>query len=122
MTLDFDHKTPIYLQVAQMIRDAVLTGDLPEGEPIPSVRQVSVEHGLNPQTVLNAHRILMEEGILEKRRGLGFFVKEGAREALIGTELERFKSEDIPELANRARLLGLSQRSTLDLVRANFKE
>jgi len=122
MTINFDHKTPIYFQVAGMIRDAVVAGDLPEGEAIPSVRQVSVEHGLNPQTVLNATHLLIDEGLLEKRRGIGIFVREGAREALLNQEIERFKAADVPALVDRARLLGLSQKATLDLVREKFKE
>ena len=122
MTINFDHKTPIYLQVARMIRDAVAAGDLPEGEAIPSVRQVSAEQGLNPQTVLNANHLLIEEGILEKRRGIGFFVKEGAQAALLRAELERFESEALPALVNRARLLGLSRKATLDLIREKFEE
>ncbi len=121
MTINFDHKTPIYLQVAGMIRDTVASGDLPEGEAIPSVREVSAENGLNPQTVLNATRLLMDEGILEKRRGIGIFVKEGVRKALIKAELERFKSEDVPALVKRARLLGLSRTATLDIVKERFK-
>ena len=122
MIVDFNHKTPIYLQIAEMIRDAIVTGDLPEGEAIPSVRQVSVEQGLNPQTVLNANRMLLEEGILEKRRGIGFFVKEGARMVLLKAELERLKREDVPALINRAKLLGLSRQATLDLIKVHFKE
>ncbi len=122
MTITFDHKTPIYLQVARMIRDSVVSGDLPEEGPIPSVRQVSVEHGLNPQTVLNATRLLVDEGILEKRRGVGIFVKRGAREQLRQRELAELKQRHIPELVNRARLLGLSARETVKLVRDNFKE
>ena len=122
MSTPFDHKTPIYLQVARMIRDSVVSGDLPEEGPIPSVRQVSVEHGLNPQTVLNATHLLVEEGILEKRRGVGIFVKRGAREQLRQRELAEFKQRHIPELVSRARLLGLSDRETVKLVRDNFKE
>ncbi len=122
MTITFDHKTPIYLQVAQMIRDSVVSGDLPEESPIPSVRQVSVEHGLNPQTVLNATHLLVDEGILEKRRGVGIFVKRGAREQLRQRELAELKQRHIPELVNRARLLGLSAQETVILVRDNFKE
>lgn len=121
MTINFDHKTPIYLQVARMIRDAVVAGDLPEGQAIPSVRQVSVEQGLNPQTVLNATRLLIDEGILEKHRGIGIFVREGARKALLKTELERFRADDVPALVSRARLLGLSPKAALDLVREKFE-
>ncbi len=122
MTITFDHKTPIYLQVARMIRDSVVSGDLPEEGPIPSVRQVSVEHGLNPQTVLNATHLLVDEGILEKRRGVGIFVKRGAREQLQQRELAELEQRHIPELVNRARLLGLSAQETVKLVRDNFKE
>ena len=122
MTINFDHKIPIYLQVARIIRDAVAAGDLPEGEAIPSVRRVSVEQGLNPQTILNATRLLIDEGVLEKRRGIGIFVKEGARTALLGEELKRFKASDVPTLVDRARLLGLTRKVTLDLVKEEFEE
>ena len=122
MTINFDHRTPIYLQLARIIRDAVAAGDLPEGKAIPSVRQVSAEQGLNPQTVLNATRLLMDEGILEKRRGIGIFVKEGARTALLGEGLKRFKAADVPTLVDRARLLGLTRKATLDLVKEEFEE
>ena len=122
MTINFDHKTAIYLQVARIIRDAVASGDLGEGEAIPSVREVSAEQGLNPQTVLNATRLLMDEGILEKRRGIGIFVREGAREALLEAERERFRAEKVPDLVKRARVLGLSEKTTLDMVRVKFRE
>ena len=122
MTINFDHRTPIYLQVARMIRDSVVSGDLPEEGPIPSIRQVSAEHGLNPQTVLNATHLLVEEGILEKRRGVGIFVKRGAQEHLRQRELAELKQRYIPQLVNRARLVGLSARETVKLVRDNFRE
>ena len=105
-----------------MIRDAILSGDLTEEESIPSVRQVSVEHGLNPQTVLNATRLLIEEGVLEKRRGIGIFVKKGARQTLLKTELKRFHRKDIPAFVERARLLGLKRKELSDSIHAQFKE
>ena len=105
-----------------MIREAILAGDLPEGEAIPSVRQISVEQGLNPQTVLNATRLLLDKGILEKRRGIGVFVKQGSRAALMIQELETFKGEEIPGLVSRARLLGLSSKETLGPIKDKFEE
>ena len=103
-----------------MILDAVAAGDLAEGEPIPSVRKVSVEQGLNPQTVLNATSLLIQDGILEKRRGIGIYVCTGARQQVLKTEREKFKREDIPELVNRARVLGWSRTKTLELVKSQF--
>ena len=122
MTLTFGNKVPIYLQVAQMIRDAIMSGDLREGKAIPSVRQISVEQGLNPQTVLNATRLLVDDGILEKRRGVGIFVKAGGRKALIALELDRFERDDLPALVKRAQLLGLSSEAAVELVKAQFEE
>ncbi len=122
MTIRFDQTKPIYLQVAQMIRDSVIAGDLPEDSSIPSVRRISVEQGLNPQTVLNATHALVDEGILEKRRGVGIFVKSGARELLRQRELNQLKQQEIPGMVTRARLLGLSAKETVQVVRDNFKE
>ena len=122
MRYRFDHTRPIYLQVAEMIHNAILSGDLPEGEAIPSVRQISVEQELNPQTVLNATRLLMDEDLLEKRRGVGIFVKAGARQALIGREKETFLTEELPAMVIRARLLGLSARETTAMVKKTFEE
>ncbi|MFC1620100.1 GntR family transcriptional regulator [Candidatus Neomarinimicrobiota bacterium] len=122
MSINFDHKTPIYLQVAGMIRDAVAAGDLAEGQAIPSVREVSAEHGLNPQTVLNATRVLIDEGILEKRRGIGIFVKEGAPQALLKAARAHFKTEELPAFVNRARLLGFSGKEIQDLTKQKIKE
>ena len=122
MSIDFDHKTPIYLQVAGMIRDAVAAGDLSEGEAIPSVREVSAEHGLNPQTVLNATKVLIDEGILEKRRGIGIFVKEGAQTSLLKVARQHFKTEELPAFMNRAKLLGFSGNEIQNLIRQKTKE
>ncbi len=122
MRYRFDQTRPIYLQVAEMIRDAILSADLPEGEAIPSVRRISVEQELNPQTVLNATRLLMDEDLLEKRRGVGIFVQAGARQVLIDREKEAFRTVELPALVSRARLLGLSARETTDMVKKTFEE
>ncbi len=121
MTITFNQNTPIYLQVARMIRDAILTGDLSEGEAIPSVRRISVEHSLNPQTVLNATQTLVSQDVLEKRRGLGIFVKEGARQRLLDQELEIFITDEIPALTERARLLGVSTQEIVKLIKQKSK-
>jgi len=120
--MNFDQKTPIYLQLATHIREAILAGDLPEGEAIPSVRQLSVEQSLNPQTVLNATQLLIQEGLLEKRRGLGYFVLPGAQQQLQEDDLERFKQELLPALVEQAQRLGLSASDLIKLVQSAYRK
>ena len=122
MNYHFDSTTPIYLQVARQIKDSIVTGDLQEGEAIPSVRQISVDRNLNPQTVLNATRLLMDEGILEKQRGIGIFVAEGAHKNLLRMERKIFETEEVPALVSRAEVLKLSASDTNKIITAAFKE
>jgi GntR family transcriptional regulator len=122
MTIEFDNDRPIYLQIADMIREAIMAGDIEEGKSIPSVREISVEHNLNPQTVLNATQVLINEGLLEKRRGLGMFVQEGARKTLLQSELNHFKEDEVPALVNRARLLGIQKPELIEIVDDTYEE
>lgn len=122
MAVQFEQNIPIYLQIAQLIRESIIKGDLAEGEPIPSVRKFSVQQGLNPQTVLNASQLLVADGILEKRRGLGLFVTSGAKATLLAQEVEHYKMHQIPALISRGKLLGLAQAELVKLVKDNYQE
>ncbi|MBC8193726.1 MAG: GntR family transcriptional regulator [Candidatus Marinimicrobia bacterium] len=120
--MNFDQKTPIYQQLAESIRQDILSGALPAETAIPSVRQISVEYGLNPQTVLNATQLLIQEGLLEKRRGLGMFVQKSARKQLNQSASERFKNETIQALVQEAQLLSISQSDLIELIQKNYGE
>lgn len=120
--MNFDQKTPIYQQLAESIRQDILSGALQEDHAIPSVRQISVEHGLNPQTVLNATQLLIQEGLLEKRRGLGLFVKTDAHKQLNQSACDRFKNETIQALVGEARLLSISSKDLIELIQQNYGE
>ncbi|MBC8214522.1 MAG: GntR family transcriptional regulator [Candidatus Marinimicrobia bacterium] len=122
MNLEFNNKTPLYLQIANMIRDAILSGDLKENEPIPSVRQISVEYNINPQTILNATQILIQEELIEKRRGLGMYVKSGAKELLTNSSKTEFINEDIEKLINKAKLLGYTKNQTIQIIEDSFEK
>ncbi|NIQ12570.1 MAG: GntR family transcriptional regulator [candidate division Zixibacteria bacterium] len=122
MAIDFKADTPIYMQISEMIRKAILAGDIQEEEPIPSVRQISVEQNLNPQTVLNATQVLLNENLIEKRRGLGMYVQKGAREKLQHQERESFQEEEIPDIVQRARLLGYSESELVEIVENAYRE
>jgi len=120
--MNFDQKTPIYQQLAESIRQDILSGALPAETAIPSVRQISVEYGLNPQTVLNATQLLIQEGLLEKRRGLGMFVQKSARKQLNQSASDRFKNETILAVVQEAQLLSISQSDLIELIQNNYRE
>ena len=120
--MNFDQKTPIYQQLAESIRQDILTGALKEENAIPSVRQISVEYGLNPQTVLNATQLLIQEGLLEKRRGLGMFVQKQARKQLNTSASERFRNETVQALVEEAQLLSISREDLVELIQKTYGE
>jgi len=99
---------PIYRQLRDRVVAMILEGVLKEGEALPSVRQVATEYRLNPITVLKAYQQLTDEGLVEKRRGLGMFVAPGAGSALMKDERQRFLEEDWPRIQAIIQRLGLS--------------
>ena len=120
--MNFDQKTPIYQQLADTIRQDILTGALKEETAIPSVRQISVEYGLNPQTVLNATQLLIQEGLLEKRRGLGMFVQKQARKQLNQSASDRFRNETVQALVEEAQMLSITQEALIELIQQTYGE
>ena len=114
MTL-WDSNQPIYLQLRQLVAQRILRGDLPEEQPIPSVRQVAADERINPLTVSRAYQLLVDEGLLEKRRGLGMFVLPGAQARALEQERSRFKEREWPKVIARIQQLGLSTDELLAL-------
>jgi GntR family transcriptional regulator len=102
-----DHQ-PIYRQLRDRVVALILDGLLDEGDPLPSVRNVATEFRINPLTVLKAYQQLADEGLLEKRRGLGMFVRAGAGELLLASERRKFLTEDWPAIAETIDRLGLT--------------
>ena len=94
----------------------ILDGVLKEGDPLPSVRNVAAEYRVNPLTVLKGYQQLVEEALVETRRGLGMFVKTGARDLLLSGEREKFLSEEWPRVAATIERLGLKPQQLLDAV------
>jgi len=107
METGWNDKQPIYLQIRDRIVALILEGRLGEGEAVPSVRSFATEFKINPITVSKGYQQLSEEGLVEKRRGLGMFVAEGARKRLQESERDRFLNEEWPEIQARIQRLGL---------------
>ncbi|MES2742429.1 MAG: GntR family transcriptional regulator [Pseudomonadota bacterium] len=107
MTIGWNDNAPIYRQLKERVVGMMLDGLLKPGDPLPSVRQIAADYQLNPITVSRAYQELVDETLVEKRRGLGMYVTEGAREKLLASERERFVREEWPAMVARIRRLGL---------------
>ena len=107
MSMTWNDSTPIYRQLRDRVVAMILDGVLKPGEALPSVRQVAADFQINPITVSKSYQELVDENLVEKRRGLGMFVTEGAREALLHSERERFLTEEWPLLYARLNRMGL---------------
>jgi len=109
----WNENRPIYLQLKERVVGMMLDGLLKPGDALPSVRQVAADYQLNPITVSRAYQELVDETLVEKRRGLGMYVTEGAVDKLLSTERERFIREEWPAMVERIRRLGLDLEQLL---------
>jgi len=107
MTAQWNDSQPIYWQLKERTIAMILDGTLAEGDTLPSVRTVASEFQLNPITVSKSYQTLVDDGLVEKRRGLGMFVRDGARQKLMESERQKFLSEEWPAMVNRIGQLGL---------------
>ena len=115
----WNDNTPIYRQLKERVLGMMLDGLLKPGDALPSVRQIAADYQLNPITVSKAYQELVDESLVEKRRGLGMYVTEGAHEKLLATERERFVREEWPAMVERIRRLGLDLEQLLQAARAS---
>jgi GntR family transcriptional regulator len=114
MDTNWNDSLPIYRQLRDRVVAMILEGVLNDGDPLPSVRSVAAEYRLNPLTVLKGYQQLVDENLVEKRRGRGMFVTEGARRALLKDERQLFLDQEWPKIANRIQRLGFEPKDLLD--------
>jgi len=113
MSITWNDNAPIYRQLRDRVVAMILDGILKQGDALPSVRQVAADFQLNPITVSKAYQELVDDQLVEKRRGLGMYVAEGARNSLLHSERERFLREEWPLLRDRLERLGLDLNTLL---------
>jgi len=114
MDREWNDSQPIYRQLRDRIVAMILDGVLKEGDPLPSVRNVAAEYRVNPLTVLKGYQELVDEQFIEKRRGLGMFVRSGARNLLLESERQKFVTEEWPRICATIQRLGLAKDELLD--------
>ena len=122
MSTRWDDNQPIYWQLRERTVAAIIDGTMAEGQSLPSVRQVAVDFQVNPLTVSKAYQSLVDDNLVEKRRGVGMFVRSGARRQLLESEREHFLNEEWPRLAEKIRQLGLSLEELIELERKRRRE
>ena len=115
--MDFRKQKPIYLQIADRLMEQVLAGQLKTDDRMPSVRDVAVQMGVNPNTVVRTYDYLQQEEIIFNRRGVGYFVAEGADQRVLALQRREFLEEELPYIRQRMKTLGISiNELTLDDV------
>lgn len=106
--MQFSEDKPIWRQIYELIAMRILSGEWMESERIVSVRELAAEVGVNPNTVMRSYEKLDADGIIFNRRGIGYFVAEGAKEHIKQLERQKFIDEELPKLRERLALLGLT--------------
>src|SRR5689334_12350214 len=114
MDREWSDSTPIYRQLRDRVVAMILDGVLKEGDPLPSVRTVAAEYRVNPLTVLKGYQQLVDEGLVETRRGRGMFINAGAHSLLLAGERQRFLGEEWPKVRETIQRLGLKMDELLN--------
>ncbi|MGH8280991.1 MAG: GntR family transcriptional regulator [Gammaproteobacteria bacterium] len=114
MDPNWNDNTPIYRQLRDRVVAMILEGSLKEGDSLPSVRTIAADYQINPLTVLKGYQALVDEDLVEKRRGLGMFVKTGASRALMKNERDVFLKTEWPLILQRIARLDLDMKELLN--------
>ena len=118
MDPNWNEDQPIYRQLRDRVVAMILEGVLGDGDALPSVRNVAAEYRLNPLTVLKGYQELVDEGLVEKKRGRGMFVNEGARKQLLKDERQRFVDKEWPAVVATIERLGLDPEELLGNIKS----
>ncbi len=116
LKLDFHADRPIYLQLAEAIENEILKGTLGEDEQVPSTTEISVKAKINPATALKGMNLLVDEGILYKRRGVGLFVKAGAGQRIFAKRRAQFYDSFVAALLAEAKKLAISKEELIAMI------
>ena len=122
MKLDLDQEKPIFIQIAEGIEDGILTGAFPEESQIPSITEFSVNYKINPATALKGINLLVDEGIVFKKRGVGMFVTKGAVAKLKKKRQNQFYDNYISRLVDEAKRLNITSDEIIAMIERGFTQ
>jgi DNA-binding transcriptional regulator YhcF (GntR family) len=112
-----DESRPIFVQIAELIENDIIAGALPEESQVPSTNEFAAFHRINPATAGKGVNVLVDDGILYKKRGIGMFVASGARDRLVAKRRDQFQNEFIAPLMVEAEKLGIGETQLIDMIR-----
>ena len=121
MHFEFDQSAPIYQQLADQMEEMIFSGLFPEGQQVPSTTQLSQELHINPATVLKGMNLLVDHHLLEKKRGLGMFVKKGAKERIMEKRKEGFYQNYVVSLIKEATKLQIPEDHLLSIIQRGYQ-
>lgn len=122
MKLNLDQEKPIFIQIADGIEDGILTGAFPEESQIPSITEFSVNYKINPATALKGINLLVDEGIIFKKRGVGMFVSQGAVSQLQKKRQDQFFDHYISKLIDEAKRLNITSGEIIAMIERGFTQ
>jgi DNA-binding transcriptional regulator YhcF (GntR family) len=117
-----DESRPIFVQIAEQIENDIIAGQMPEETQVPSTNELAAFYRINPATALKGINLLVDEGVLYKKRGIGMFVAEGARAGLVTKRTDQFSSEFVRPLIAEAAKLGITSEQLADMIRKEEKK
>lgn len=120
MLLEFDKHTPIFQQLAEGLEDSILQDVYQEGAQIPSTTELSLTYRINPATALKGVNILVDAGVVYKKRGLGMFVADGAKEKIFEKRKKAFFADYVRALLEEAKKLGISREALIAMIREDI--
>ncbi|WP_274654756.1 GntR family transcriptional regulator [Paenibacillus humicola] len=121
MSMQMDDSRPIFMQIAERIEDDIIGGALPEETQVPSTNQFAGFYQINPATAAKGVNLLVDQGILYKKRGIGMFVAEGARAKLVEKRKEQFYEQYVITMVREAEKLGITAEQLTDMIRRGAK-
>ncbi|MBR1928071.1 MAG: GntR family transcriptional regulator [Bacteroidales bacterium] len=112
--MEFNSNKAIFLQIRDTILERILSGELKAGDRIPSVREYGATIGVNPNTVMRTYERLTSEGVIHNKRGIGYFISDGARDIVLDSSRKEFLEEELPGIIRKMDLLGLDPKEIFD--------
>ena len=120
--MTFQDERPIFLQLAEQLEEGILSGAYPEESRVPSITEYSVTYKINPATALKGINLLVDSGLLYKKRGLGMYVSTGAKEQLKSQRKDRFYHDYVERLVREAKNLGLDASELTNMIKRGFED